>query len=116
MSGTMQVDLKTTGPGRCLVVVSGELDLVTATDARQALKAAVDQHRSVVVDLGQVTFCDCTGLSALLAAARAARGRGVELRLRAVPHFLARILRLTGTHGAFSIEPAPPVHSTPGER
>ncbi|MFD7409777.1 STAS domain-containing protein [Streptomyces sp. NPDC059866] len=72
------------------------------------MKAAVDQHHSVVVDLGQVTFCDCTGLSALLAAACTARARGVELRLRAVPHSLARILRLTGTHGAFGIDPGQP--------
>ncbi|MET9968938.1 STAS domain-containing protein [Streptomyces sp. NPDC006356] len=80
---------------------AGELDVITAADARHALNAAVDQHHSVVVDLGQVTFCDCTGLIALLAAARTARARGVELQLRAVPHSLARILRLTGTHRAF---------------
>ncbi|MEV5779008.1 STAS domain-containing protein [Streptomyces antimycoticus] len=51
-----------------------------------------------------LTFCDCTGLSALLAAARTAQAGDVELRLCAVPHFLARILRLSGTHGAFTIE------------
>ncbi|WP_405954929.1 hypothetical protein [Streptomyces phaeochromogenes] len=114
MSDTMQVALKTTGPGSCLVVVAGELDVVTAYDARHVLKAAVDQHRSVVVDPGQVMFCDWAERAAGRRPRRPARG--VELRLRAVPHFLARILRLTVTRGAFSIAPGPPEGSTPGER
>ncbi|AVV45315.1 hypothetical protein C6376_32100 [Streptomyces sp. P3] len=56
------------------------------------------------VACGQLTFIDCTGLSALLAAAHAAKAGGSELRLRAVPHSLARLLRLTCTGGAFTIE------------
>ncbi|MGY0063408.1 STAS domain-containing protein [Streptomyces sp. LZ34] len=62
----------------------------------------------MVIDLGGLTFCDCTGLSALLAAARTAQAGDVELRLCAVSHFLARILRLSGTHSAFTIEEARP--------
>lgn len=42
----------------------------------------------------------------LLATARTARRHGVDLRLCAVPRFLARIMRLTGTHGMFAIDPA----------
>ncbi|MEV4976452.1 hypothetical protein [Streptomyces scopuliridis] len=38
------------------------------------------------------------------AAAHAAKAGGSELRLRAVPHSLARLLRLTCTRGAFTIE------------
>ncbi|MET9831702.1 MULTISPECIES: STAS domain-containing protein [Streptomyces] len=49
-------------------------------------------------------FCDCTGLSALLAAARTAKARGSELRLCSVPHPLARLLRLTHASSAFTIE------------
>lgn len=49
-------------------------------------------------------LCDCSGLSALLAAARAAKASGSELRLCAVPHSLARLLRLTYTGSAFTIE------------
>lgn len=41
---------------------------------------------------------------ALTAAARSARARGSELRLCAVPVFLARLLRLTHTTGAFTLE------------
>ncbi|WP_413100210.1 STAS domain-containing protein [Streptomyces sp. Inha503] len=104
MHETIRVDRKATGPGSCRVAVSGERDLVTAGEVRQALRSAVGENQLVVVDLGGLTFCDCTGLSALLAAARTARAGDVELRLCAVPHFLARILRLSGTRGSFTIE------------
>ncbi len=77
---------------------------MTAGDVRQALQNAVGENHVVVVDLGGLTFCDCRGLNALLAAARTARAGDVELRLCAVPHFLARILRLSGTRSAFTIE------------
>jgi len=101
---TIRVDRKATGPDSCRVAVSGELDLVTAAEVREALQRAVGENRVVVIDLGGLTFCDCTGLSALLATARTAHAGDAELRLCAVPHFLARILRLSGTHGAFTIE------------
>ncbi len=107
MHETIRVDRKATGPDSCRVAVSGELDLVTAGDVRQALQNAVGENRVVVVDLGGLTFCDCTGLSALLAAARTAQAGDVELRLCAVPRFLARILRLSGTRGSFTIEGRP---------
>ncbi|MFF8844204.1 STAS domain-containing protein [Streptomyces sp. NPDC015127] len=107
MYDTMRVELEATGPGICRVTVAGELDVATAGDVRNVLNAAMGSYRQIVVDLGALRFCDCSGLSALLAAARTARARGVELRLRAVPHYLARILRLSGTRGAFTIESGP---------
>ncbi|BBJ37873.1 hypothetical protein GCM10017744_003980 [Streptomyces antimycoticus] len=104
MHETIRVDRKATGPDSCRVTVSGDLDLVTAGNVRQALQTAVAENRVVVIDLSGVTFCDCTGLSALLAAARTAQVGDVELRLRTVPHVLAHILRLSDTRDAFTIE------------
>ncbi|MER6075331.1 STAS domain-containing protein [Streptomyces sp. NPDC001817] len=77
------------------MTVTGDLDVVSAPDVREALRTAVAAHERVEVDCGRLTFCDCTGLSALLAAARAAKANGSELRLCSVPHALARLLRLT---------------------
>jgi anti-anti-sigma factor len=102
---TLHVVVHPTGPGSCRVTVVGDLDVVSAPDVREAVKAAVSAHDRVEVDCGRLTFCDCTGLSALLAAARAARASGSELRLCAVPHALARLLRLTHAGSAFTIEP-----------
>jgi anti-anti-sigma factor len=102
--------LQTTGPGSCRVSVAGELDVATAPEVRTALRTALADHRRVVIDLSRtpLRFCDCSGLTMLMATARTARHHGVDLRLRAVPRSLARIMRLTGTHGLFTADPAPP--------
>ncbi|MGN5380830.1 STAS domain-containing protein [Streptomyces lasalocidi] len=91
-----------------------ELDVVTAAELRHVLQQAVTTYPRIVVDLAGVPFCDCTGLSALLAASRRARERGAVLWLRAVPYAVARLMRLTHTRDAFTIEsrhchpPGPP--------
>ncbi|MFT9474564.1 STAS domain-containing protein [Streptomyces sp. 11-1-2] len=64
MHETIRVDRKATGPDSCRVAVSGELDLVTAAEVREALQRAVGENHAVVIDLGGLTFCDCTGLRA----------------------------------------------------
>ncbi|MGJ5751569.1 anti-anti-sigma factor [Streptomyces puniciscabiei] len=104
MHDTLHVAVQPTGPGRCRVTVAGDLDVVSAPDVRDTLRSALADHRSVVVDCGGLTFCDCTGLSALLAAARTAKASGRDLRLCAVPHPLARLLRLTHAGSAFTID------------
>ncbi|NBM15931.1 STAS domain-containing protein [Streptomyces sp. GC420] len=105
MHNALHADLESISPESCRVRVSGELDVATTGEVRSILRTALRSYRHIVIDLGRLEFCDCSGLSALLAADRAARACGAELRLRAVPHSLARILRLTGVQGAFTVEP-----------
>lgn len=47
----------------------GELDMATADDLSQLLKAAVLECRPVVLDFSEVSFMDSSGLRALLEAA-----------------------------------------------
>lgn len=104
----IRVVVQAAGPCTCRVTVAGELDVATAPEVRTALCTVLAGHRHVVIDLGALQFCDCAGLSVLLAIARAAHHQGVDLRLSAVPHSLARIMRLLGTHGLFTIDSDPP--------
>ncbi|PWJ05398.1 hypothetical protein DKG34_21625 [Streptomyces sp. NWU49] len=104
MYDMIQVESHATGPGSCRVTVAGDLDVCTAPIVREALRDAVSRHERVDVDCAGLSFCDCSGLSALLAAARAAKAAGAELRLCAVPHVLVRLLRLSHTGSAFTIE------------
>ncbi|MFD5102776.1 STAS domain-containing protein [Streptomyces albidochromogenes] len=107
MNDTFLVGVHATGPDSCRITLAGDLDVVSAPDLRQAVQAAVAGHRSVLVDCRGLTFCDCSGLNALLGAARAAKAGGADLRLCAVPRALARLLRLSHTGSAFTIEPEP---------
>jgi len=91
------------GPnGSLRVVASGEIDLDTSASFRRVLAAALSSRRQVVeLHLAGVSFCDCTGLSALLWAREHAARRGVRLRLGALSPCMTRLLALTGTDGLF---------------
>lgn len=103
---TFRITLQARGPRHCLVTMVGELDIATAPEARGVLRQAVSQYEHITVDLSNLSFCDCAGLSALLGTARAARGKHAELRWRPPTPGVTRLLRLTRTLGAFRIEPA----------
>ncbi|MFE5759475.1 hypothetical protein ACFQ7M_19820 [Streptomyces massasporeus] len=62
---------------------AGVLDVVSALDVREALKAAVP-HDRVDIDCGGLTFCDCTGLPARALARLAAR-TGAATVITSVP-------------------------------
>ncbi|WP_171172441.1 STAS domain-containing protein [Streptomyces sp. I05A-00742] len=62
--------------------VSGEMDLVTSPAVRQRVHDAVaDGRRSLVLDLGEVRFCDSSGVGVLIAARRLMRSCQGRLRL-----------------------------------
>lgn len=83
-----------------LVRASGELDLssrpVLVDKVTAPLTNVVDR---VVVDMGEVTFCDSSGLGALLDIRRVAGDTGTEMVLRNVPAPVARLLDLTDVDG-----------------
>lgn len=63
----MLLDYRLTG--RTLVVrLQGELDLVAAEEFRRIVEKALDQTeaRTLLLNLGQVTFIDSSGLGAIL--------------------------------------------------
>ncbi|MFD5110627.1 STAS domain-containing protein [Streptomyces cinereoruber] len=72
------------GRGQAVVWVTGELDIATAPHIRRILLDAVSTYRQVTVDLARIGFCDCAGLSILIAAQNAARAHGTLLLLRRV--------------------------------
>ncbi|MDX2565398.1 STAS domain-containing protein [Streptomyces sp. TX20-6-3] len=80
------------GQGRAVVGIAGELDIATASHARQILLDAVRAYRQVIVDCARLDFCDCAGLSVLIAAHNAAHAHSTLLLLRRVPSQLGRLL------------------------
>ncbi|ARF54319.1 STAS domain-containing protein [Streptomyces gilvosporeus] len=79
--------------GRATVVVSGEIDYVTAPCLREALDDCLARRPwRIDVDFGAVTFCDISGLNALLGARRKARAAGVRLHVINVRESLVAML------------------------
>ncbi len=96
MANSFDIDVATEG-GTLTAVVSGELDIsarATLVDRVVGPMMAGDVTR-LAIDLAQVTFCDSSGLGALLDVRRAAGDAGIEMVLRNVPPAVARVLDLT---------------------
>jgi anti-anti-sigma factor len=90
-----------------VVVVEGELDVDSAPALSAELNTALDdqQTAAIVVDCAGMSFCDSTGLNALLAARLRAEGQGVGLRLAAIPTTTSRMFAITGADTVFQLYP-----------
>ena len=81
-------------PGRVLKV-SGEVDIQTSTILDEHVQRALDEGASfLVVDLGDVTFLDSTGLSVLIAGLKRCQSAG-----GAMPRLLRPPQRAKGVRG-----------------
>ena len=80
-----------------VVVVAGEIDMLTAPRVTDALIAQLSPRPEVmVVDMEGVRFLGSMGLTALALTERVARERGVELRVVATSRATLRPLEITG--------------------
>jgi anti-sigma B factor antagonist len=88
--------IRTTSSGVVVVRPMGRLNMVTAPDLREQLRALV-QRGSVrlVVGLSGVDTIDSTGLSALISGLKAARQAGGSLHIAQPSKQVKAILRLT---------------------
>jgi anti-sigma B factor antagonist len=100
------VDFGTGGADPWPVVrVAGEVDIQTSPALEAQLQSVLDQgHRSVVVDLGAVTFLDSTGLSALIGGLKRCQASGGELRLVSPRSNVRKVLEVTGLIETFQVE------------
>jgi anti-anti-sigma factor len=98
MSERLRIDVDADGGADVVIVLGGDLDLVTS----EQLHAELERHagKSVVLDLAGVDFVDSTGLVLLMETARA-DGARIALR-RGVSPSVARLLQVTKTEGLFA--------------
>lgn len=96
---TFQTQVIRAGPSAALVQVRGDVDLTTSRALERVLTEAVHRERVVVIDARAVSFMDCAGLRALLAASREAQAqaRHTRLALEGVQAPVALVLHLAGT-------------------
>ena len=90
-----------------VVAVTGELDLDSAPALTAALNQAMDDPEIgvIVVDCQGMSFCDSTGLNALLAARLRAENQALDIRLAAVPAATSRMFGITGADTVFDLYP-----------
>ncbi len=89
-----------------VVSLPAEVDIANADQVRADLSAAVRLGCPVVIaDLRRTSFCDCAGVSLLMAAANQALRAGAELRIVASARSVLRTFKLTGLPLAIEVYP-----------
>ena len=79
------------------LVIEGEFDLESSRIVRAMLREHVrDGVRSVVADLGDVTFMDSSGLHVIIDEGRAAVARGIRFAVTPGPPAVAGMLDIPG--------------------
>ncbi|MEU5217052.1 STAS domain-containing protein [Streptomyces sp. NPDC020807] len=89
-----------------VLVLRGELDFDSAVqldEERLRDPGAGGVPGPVVVDLAALTFCDSSGISALLRLYQQLSAQGRPLRLAAVPTTVGRLFALTGLDQVFTV-------------
>ena len=89
----LRLDVWRPRPGTAIVVVRGEVDLLTATELALRLEEQLPATSTLVVDLSEVDFFGAAGLEVLVHIQSEAERRGLALRLVVGPH-LRRLLSL----------------------
>jgi anti-anti-sigma factor len=82
---------------RARLVLGGELDMAARFQAEQALdRLLAEPVEQLVVDLGEVTFVDSTGMGLVLEVHDRSRSEGFKLRLLRGPDEVQRVFELAG--------------------
>ena len=89
--------------GSVVIAVVGELDVAGARQMQPCIDAALEASAgSLVLDLGDTTFIDSSGISALLAARQKAVRAGGQLHLTRVRPQARRVFELSGVDHALT--------------
>jgi len=92
----LALEVRTPSPTRAVIVARGRMNAMTAPAMKNRIRELIDEGRTeIVCDLGEVSFLDSSGLSALVSGLKATRERGGFLKLAGANEQVARIFRLT---------------------
>ncbi len=105
----MQIDISPQDPAVVIRPATARVDVEVAGQFRAALLNVIEQgHRSLVVDMSDVTFIDSSGLGALVSALKRLRAqeRDGDIRLANVQEPVVELLEIIRLQRVFSSYPS----------
>jgi anti-anti-sigma factor len=95
-SSDIEIDVGQAG-ALTTVRLRGELDLVSAAHLTDVLAGLIEaEHTAIDLDLGDLAFCDSSGLNVFVQVHRTLESRGGTLRLNAAQPPVRRVFAVTG--------------------
>jgi anti-anti-sigma factor len=89
-----------------VIALPDSIDITNDSDVQDMLVAAIEAGAAVLVaDGSRMTFCGCSGVTALILAHRRAAATGAQLRLVGAAPEVRRILALTRADSELDIYP-----------
>ncbi len=111
-----EFDIETRDLGRdgVMVAVSGEIDLFTTPEFKEAVARALSRSaEALVIDLTRATFMDSSSLGVLIGAHRRMTRRGGRLVVACDQPAILKVLRVTGLDGVFDVVDGVPQSQDP---
>lgn len=105
----MNIEISEAAPFR-VICLSGDVDLHSSPQARQAILDELKRGAPLLVDLSAVSYMDSSGVASLVEGYQTARKRGVEFGLAAPTQAALSVLRLARLDKVF------PIHASVAER
>jgi anti-sigma B factor antagonist len=95
-NGPMAIRVRTDG-STAIVEVEGELDLASAPRLRHTCAEVLrERPEQIVLDLGGTTFCDSTGVNAIMFVRVEGEAVGVPVVLGTLSRAASRVLEIAG--------------------
>ena len=93
----------TDGEGGALVCLGGRVTVDSSPGVRKQLLALLSRPSlpTIIIDLSQLSYIDCSGIATLIEALRIARQRHTKMQLRGVRDGPRHLLEVTGLLGLF---------------
>jgi anti-anti-sigma factor len=93
--GAFSMEAESVGT-RCIVRVTGELDLGAAGELEALIRDRIQRHRKIVLDLDGLSFIDSTGIRTVLAMHQECAADGRQLLAVGGGPEVTRILEICG--------------------
>lgn len=104
LGATIEVDRSHEGAAPLRVSVSGDIDLFSAPRLRAALFDLIRRGTGeIVLDLGQVQFCDSSALRVFVDAQRATASRGRTLAIENPSTTIRHLFDVSGLRGVLLV-------------
>lgn len=90
-----------------MVTLWGEIDGSLRNDASAVLAAALERDQSVIIDLGDVTFMDSTGIAFLVQFCTIGAEEGLDVKVQRPPSLVRDVLEMLGVAEMLGLQPEP---------